>query len=136
MTIDAIHFHSREHLSSTDHVFALIGRFLLTKDTRIERISSLGSTLEVQPVSGLVLGSTSWRLNWLGQGIFFKENPLTRLLVLCESDGHKVKHELQKIIRCEFSPTSMLSRQSVSNLHVIWCDFNRVILSSFGLDLF
>ena len=94
MAIDALHFHSREHLSSTDHVFALIGRFLLTKDARIERISSLGSTLEVQPVSGLVLGLTSWRLNWLGQGIFFKENPLARLLVLCESDGHKVKHEL------------------------------------------
>ena len=57
MTIDALHFHSREHLSSTDQVFALIGRFLLTKDTQIESISSLGSTLEVQPVSGLVIGS-------------------------------------------------------------------------------
>ena len=65
MAIGALHFHSREQLSSTHRVFTLIGRFLLTTDTQVERISQLAflrnnigrisSSSELLAVSGLVI---------------------------------------------------------------------------------
>ena len=63
MAIGALCFHSHTYLPSTDHVFALAGRFLLTTDTQVERVSS---STELLAVSGLVF---------------------------CESGAHKVKHE-------------------------------------------